>query len=393
MAAAATARPGYNVAVGYLRAFSRLLVFALHAVVAYYPGPYPLHGDAARISMPVMDVRHFAGARILVAFNEISLMSLLFFLSGLFLWSSLSRKGAIGFFRERLVRLGLPFLVCGGVVAAIAYYPAYLQATPDHPSLAGYAQTWLTPAHWTTGPAWFLLILFIYDLIAIGLYLAAPGWGQRLALVAAGARERPLRFFLVTVAISAVAYLPLAMLLGPYDWWHWSIFWLQKCRVLEYAAFFFLGAAVGAFGLSRGLLAPDGALARRWGWWGAAAIVVFLIAANVLRKTTTHGLDYHPLWGNIANIGWVICCAVCAFALMAVFVRFAKRTPLLDNFANNSYGMYIVHYMFVTWTQYALLGAAISPIAKWLCVLAVTVTGSWALAAALRRIPAVGRNI
>jgi hypothetical protein len=163
LSAGPATKADYNVAVGYLRAFARLLVFALHSFVAYYAGPHPLTPAVLRMSIPIDDPKHFAGARILVAFNEISLMSLLFFLSGLFLWPSLSKKGAGQFLRERVVRLGLPFVVCGGLVAAIAYYPAYLASTA-RPSLGDYFSTWLAPGRWMTGPGWFLLVLFIYDL-------------------------------------------------------------------------------------------------------------------------------------------------------------------------------------------------------------------------------------
>jgi peptidoglycan/LPS O-acetylase OafA/YrhL len=390
--AAASARPNYNVAVGHLRGFARLLVFALHSVTAYYPGPYRLVGIELHQSLPVQDAHRFAGARYLVAFNEINLMSLLFFLSGLFLWPSLERKGVAAFLRERAVRLGAPFLVCGGLVAAIGYYPSYLQST-QNPSLGGYVHTWLTPSHWITGPGWFLLILFIYDLAAIGLFMVSPAWGPRIAKVAADTRERPLRFFLLVVMVTGVAYLPLAFALGPYGWWHFSIFWLQKSRALEYAAYFFFGTAVGAFGLNRGLLAPGSSLARHWKWWGLAAITVFVIAGSIMRYTLDMYLDKYFIWNLACNVGWVICCATCSFALLAVFVRFAKRSPLVDNFVNNSYAMYIVHYMFATWTQYALLQAPIPGPAKYACVFVVTVGASWALAAALRRIPFVARNI
>ena len=107
----ASSRPDYNVAVGYLRGFARFLVFALHSIVAYYRGPYPPAGPVLDQSIPVRDHAQFAGARFLVAFNEISLMSLLFFLSGLFLWSSLQRKGPGGFLRERVARVLIPFVV------------------------------------------------------------------------------------------------------------------------------------------------------------------------------------------------------------------------------------------------------------------------------------------
>jgi peptidoglycan/LPS O-acetylase OafA/YrhL len=388
----ASSRPDYNVAVGYLRGFARFLVFALHSIVAYYRGPYPPAGPVLDQSIPVRDHAQFAGARFLVAFNEISLMSLLFFLSGLFLWSSLQRKGPGGFLRERVARVLIPFVVCGGLVSAIAHYPTYLQSAV-HPSIAGYARTWLSPDHWTTGPGWFLLILFIYDLIAIGLYYAAPDWGPRIARVAADSAARPGRFFVRLLIVSAVAYVPLVFLFGSLDWWHIGFFWLQKSRALVYACYFTFGAAVGALGLSRGLLAKDGMLAKQWTWWGLAAVAVFLVAGNVLRHTLDHNLEKQPFWGAASAIGWVVCCALCSFALLAIFVRFAKRSRLIDNFVNNSYGMFLVHYMFVTWSQYALLSAPLPGPVKWLCVLSITTAASWTLAAALRRIPVIGRNI
>ncbi|HZZ90647.1 MAG TPA: acyltransferase family protein [Caulobacteraceae bacterium] len=389
----AQTRPDYNVAVGYLRAFARLLVFMLHSAAAYYAGPHPLGPAELRMSIPIIDPKHFAGARILVAFNEISLMSLLFFLSGLFLWPSLTKKGAGRFLGERVVRLGLPYLVCGGMVAAIAYYPNYLVSAPAHPSFADYAVTWLTPGRWTTGPGWFLLILFVYDLVAVALFAVLPSWGRWLGDFVAVAAAKPLRFCLIAMAASAVAYVPLALALGPYGWWHIGAFWLQKSRTLHYAVYFFLGAGAGAFGLGRGLLSPGGKLAATWPWWTLAMVPTFLIAANLLKLSINRHADQTLGLGLVAAIGFVVCCAVCSFALMAIFVRFAKRSPLIDSFANNSYGMYLVHYMFVTWTQYALLTAPMSPIAKSLIVVGVTVGASWLLAASLRRIPAVARIV
>jgi len=381
------------VAVGYLRAFSRLLVFALHSIVAYFAIPFTISDAVFRFSFPVLDPHDFGGARILVAFNEISLMSLLFFLSGLFLWPSLSRKGASAFLRERVVRLALPFLFCGVAVAAVAYYPSYLLSTPRHPSLADYFGRFMTPGHWMTGPGWFLLILFLFDLVAIAAFVFFPGWGRMAAALAADARARPLRFFALVACVSALAYVPFAYALGPYEWWGYGLFWLQKCRPLQYAAYFFFGVSVGAFGLSRGLLAPDGALARRWAWWAMGAVPAFLVAGNLIGWVARRHLDRDLLWGGLADFGWVLCCAVSTFALLAVFVRFARRNRIIDNFADNSYGMYLVHYMFVTWTQFALLPLRIDPIEKWLIVLAVTIVASWTLAATLRRIPAIGHNI
>src|SRR5262252_3360815 len=110
-------------------------------------------------------------------------------------------------------------------------------------------------------------------------------------------------------------------------------------------------------------------------------------------KAISAKVDRTLLWGALVAIGWVICCATCSFALISLFVRFAGRHPLLDAFANNSYGIYLIHYPFVTWTQYELLHVHISPILKGVSVVVVAIGSAWAAAAALRRIPAIRRIV
>ena len=63
-------------------------------------------------------------------------MSLMFLLSGLFVWPSLQRKRSWGFVRDRLRRLGLPYVFGVLVLIPIAFYPAYL-ATGGDPSVSG----------------------------------------------------------------------------------------------------------------------------------------------------------------------------------------------------------------------------------------------------------------
>ncbi len=90
----------------------------------------------------VVDHQHWAGFGLFTGFNDDFFMSLMFFLSGLFVWSSLQRKGNANFVRDRLRRLGIPFLFAAAIIAPIAYYPSYLLTTGPH-SVAGYIHDWL----------------------------------------------------------------------------------------------------------------------------------------------------------------------------------------------------------------------------------------------------------
>jgi len=130
------AKAKYNYALGYLRAFIVMLVVAHHSVLAYYPyAPPPPASLVAQPrwwqAFPVVDAHKWSESSLFLFFNDVFFMSLMFFLSGLFVWHGLARKGSGSFVRDRLLRLGLPFLVAAAILAPLAYYPTYLQIA-DH---------------------------------------------------------------------------------------------------------------------------------------------------------------------------------------------------------------------------------------------------------------------
>jgi surface polysaccharide O-acyltransferase-like enzyme len=61
--------------------------------------------------------------------------------------------------------------------------------------------------------------------------------------------------------------------------------------------------------------------------------------------------------------------------------------------SENSYGIYIVHFVFVTWIQYLLLGNGLAPLMKGIVLFVGTLILSWVLVATIRRIPAVAKVI
>jgi peptidoglycan/LPS O-acetylase OafA/YrhL len=387
-----------EVAIGYLRAFVTLLVLAHHAVLAYHPDapPPPLSLLAQPrwwAAFPVVDpAARWAGFRIFVGFNDTFFMSLMFLLSGLFVWSSLRSRGSAGFIRSRALRLGVPFVAAAALVAPLAYYPAYLE-TSTHTGVAGFARQWLSLGNWPSGPAWFLWVLLAFDGLAALLFARFPGWGEALGRLAAGARRRPALFLGLLVACSAVAYLPLALTVGPMAWAAFGPFVFQTSRIAHYAVYFLAGVAIGAWGLERGLLAADGALARRWPLWLTAALAAF-VAAGVITVLALAPHASPRAWGPAWALSFVLSCACSSLAFLALAVRFVRRRRRpLDSLRANAYGMYIVHYAFATWLQLAILTLPLSGLAKGTLVTLGTVALSWAAVAALRRIPAVARVI
>src|SRR6202040_557524 len=99
-----------SLALSNLRAFVILLVVAFHSVLAYLgsqpasPAPFdspPYHWRA----IPILDSERWFGFDLFCASQYVYLMHLMFFLSGMFVWSSLRRKGAKAFLSNRFLRL------------------------------------------------------------------------------------------------------------------------------------------------------------------------------------------------------------------------------------------------------------------------------------------------
>jgi hypothetical protein len=388
--------PGnYNLAIGYLRAFIVLLVVAHHAVLAYHPyAPAPAASlvEQPRLwqAFPVVDSHRSSPISMFASFNDIFFMSLMFLLSGLFVWPSLKRKGSGHFLLDRMLRLGLPFLLAAAIIAPLAYYPAYLQ-TGATSGVAGFWQQWRTLGNWPAGPAWFIWLLLAFDCVAAILYFAAPKWGERLASLSRNAWQSPATFFWTLVAISAVAYLPMEFAFNAFSWASFGPFTFQTSRLLHYAVYFATGVGIGAYGLERGLLAPDGSLAERWFRWLFAALLTFAGAMAVIIIAI---VTRTRVWEVLGDLGFIVSCAATCFAFLAIFVRFARaRRPLLDGLTANAYGIYLVHYAFVSWLQYALLPVAFPALAKAGIVFLTAVVLSWGSTAVLRRIPAVARVI
>ena len=102
-----------------------------------------------------------------------------------------------------------------------------------------------------------------------------------------------------------------------------------------------------------------------------------------------------PLGWQIATaLSFVLACfASCLFTLGAA-VRFAQlRSQVLDSLKGNAYGMYLIHYLFIVWLQFAMLGPSLPAVVKAAVVFAGTLALSWGATAALRQIPAVAQII
>ena len=199
-AAVATARtPSRSISIDYLRAFVVFMVVAFHSMLAYLPlAPAPAErfvgGLEAWRGVPVVDSQRWAAAGLIVVISDTFFMALMFFVSGLFVWRSLRSKGGMPFLRDRVLRLGVPFLFGVGVILPVAHYASYLQSSGEA-GFENYWRAWWALSYWPSGPMWFVSMLLAFDVVAAGLFALAPHWGERLGALASSAGKGPVRLF------------------------------------------------------------------------------------------------------------------------------------------------------------------------------------------------------
>src|SRR5260370_34986859 len=191
--------PARIVPLDRARTFIILLVLLHPSVINY---SWLGHGDPMR----------WVGFDLVVLFNDSFFMAFMFFISGLFVRDSLVRKGSAIFLRDRAWRLGVPFLISVFVLMPIAYYPTFLRyhlpGTTDFNFLHFWWHT-ITVGPWPSGPAWFLWVLLVLDMMAAAAWAMAPGITDAFASLIHAARNRPTLPFRVSLTVSITAYLPM----------------------------------------------------------------------------------------------------------------------------------------------------------------------------------------
>lgn len=375
--------PARDTSVDYLRATLTLLVIAHHSALAYTTFAHfdPDHYLAA--TAPVVDAARWAPLDYLVSANDSFFMSLMFFVSGLFVWRAIERAGPAAFLRERMLRLGVPFGVGVSTLVPLAYWPSW-QMTG---SADGFGRYWYlnVTGGWPSGPMWFIWLLLAFNVLAAA---AVPAIRQS-TLKLRSAKVSPIVVAAIMGLLSGVVYVPMLLRFG-FDGWGAFLtppLWLQVPRVGLYLLWFSAGTWLGRNGLPE-FLSPQGDLAQHWRAWVASAVVAFAAFVLVPQVLADNGIVLELRRNAVEGLLWVACCAFSCFAMLAVFRANVRHSyPLADSLARCAYAIYLLHYVAVVWIQFGLTSSALAPALKF----AITFTGatcvSWVAAQLLLMLP------
>ncbi len=380
---------GRDISLDYLRTTLTLLVIAHHSALAYTTYAFFDLQTPFNSTAPVVDARRWAFFDYATNFNDVFFMSLMFFISGLFIYPAWQRHGTAAFVRDRLLRLGLPFVFAVVVLMPVAFYASW--------SLSAHREGFwdfyriLAGARFAAGPPWFIWLLLLFNILAtlVARFFSRPltglgRWLQRL-------QDQPVRGSLAIFGLAALVYLPPLLRYGASEWTVLltSPLAFQTSRFGLYALWFAFGVAVGVPGLRNGLLAREGQLARRWPRWLLACAVLY------------NALWFGPQWAagallapatrtGLTGLLWLASGVASCFALLALFQgRPPTARPWLNALTRSAYVMYLVHYVYLTWLQHLLLGWPVAAAGKFGVVFVGTTLLSWLTAQLLFKSPAL----
>jgi hypothetical protein len=183
--------PRRVVAIDNLKAVLVAWVIAGHAMLGYTAiGGWP-YDEVSETTLPTQLELVLAA---LLGPTALFVMGTFFFLSGLFASGTIARHGPAGFVRQRLLRLGLPWLIFTLLIWPVLMWFAYRSA--GHPIPIWQALQVRQP-FLDSGPLWFIQILLYLSLVHA--VCAWPGFGREL-------RPRATSLVLTAACIAAASF-------------------------------------------------------------------------------------------------------------------------------------------------------------------------------------------
>jgi glucan biosynthesis protein C len=366
--------------IDYFRAFLVCLVVldhALHAYSQHYARYWFLPDFDRSVSFDVLHLH-----------NDSFMMPSLFFLAGLFVLPSLQRRGYLNFVKERLLRLGIPFLLGILLICPLLSYPKYKVFENSSKGYWEYLSTVFIKAP-QAGPFWFLYYLALLTLIAVLLYALFPKFYKILAAFCSYLLERPFWGFMLILFLGCLI-MGISDLIWGAPWWigFGKLFYVRGSRFLLKAFLFFLGIGFSQCGVLQNQTVWQ-QLSKNWKQWlGFMMIVGFLYVFysityfdtgaynNEIRFYFYQGGEWAEAWPLIREFTPPVLIRTSLLTLfiltqllayLALFYRFLNHeNTTWSSLAAASYGIYIIHEPFVVWAHWFFNGTDIPNLIKFI---------------------------
>ncbi|MFC2169522.1 acyltransferase family protein [Acidobacteriota bacterium] len=360
-----------------LRVAAIMMVVAHHAAQPYGPtgGEWPLFNpERSALLDPFFPV------------NAAFFMGLLFMLAGYFVPASFDRKGGNLFFKERLLRLGIPLLfigivVFGPIIYATNYLPQGGQLSFGPYFFLEYIGRWQVEfAH-----MWFVAHLLAY-VIAYSLWRLIT---RRQTYEPKTNTPLPGFKAILAFTLGLAVITTIVRFLYPIDRWERLLFVIptEIAHLPQYLSLFIIGILAYRRDWFRRLSAKTGFV---WLWIGLIAAVAryaysfggWRLLPSILE---TGGLDWRSLvWSTWESF---ICVGLCVGFLILFRERLNKRGRIMPALSSASYSVYIIHLFVVIGLQFGLVEVDLTPFIKFALVTLVGIPICFTISSLIIKLP------
>ena len=313
-----------------------------------------------------------------LAVTESFFMGFFFMISGYFTPGSYDRKGALLFFKDRLLRLGIPLLFYIIFIHPIMGYAIVLSTKEFTGSFLDFLALYIGNYRVLgSGPLWFLEALLIFD----GAYVLWRRWVKSANIDSKIPGNKAITIFalfLGVVTFIVRIWIP--------SYWNFEPLNFEIRFFPQYIAMFIVGliAYRGNWFLQR----PK----EKGKLWFRVSIVLIMLFPFLLELYTVTGNPTryyggfywqaftYALWEQFIGMAIII-------ALLSIFrEKYNTRGRLLEAMSKNAYTVYIIHAPIIVFLALSLQGITMNPLLKFALVAPLAVAVCFLISNYIRKI-------
>jgi len=360
-----------------IRVFLTILVLLHHFMIIYaHSGGWPY-----REGQPDFITNAFGSW--FCAINQAYFMGLFLLISAYFVPGSYDRKGAWRFFKDRLIRLGIPLAIYSWVINPLFVYALYYGEInkPFWHFFPG--DFFKTNALIGGGPLWFVEVLLIFSLVYVLWRLFTSSRPAAANMEASFPGNGTIALFAFLLGVAGF----LVRLVFAMDSYTFEPLNLQFPFFAQYIALFIVGLV--AYRRNWLLALPD-QTGRFWMRFSILLILLWpplVIACGAIQDDTLLKGGWH--WQAMAYALWeaLTCVGMCISVVYIFRRKFNIKGKVAGFLVPNAYTAYIIHAPVITYLAIWTKGITLYPLLKWAILAPVAVALCFALSGLIRKIP------
>jgi glucan biosynthesis protein C len=361
-----------------IRTFLTVLVLLHHVMIIYAGSGSWIYNENRQ------DLLTEVVGNVFCTINQAFFMGLFLLISAYFVPGAYDRKGAALFWKERLVRLGIPLVIYSWLIHPVFIY-WYLLTTQGlkMPWWEFYTRQYFSFGPWIgPGPLWFIETLLIFTLVyAMYRWFARTPPAKQLTQVSFPS-NRALVLFALLMGVASFVF----RLMFPVDW-NFTPLNLQLPFFAQYIAMFIAGLLAYRRGWLENI--PE-TTSRRWLKVAAMLILLYLPGAllgGALENVEPFKGGWH--WQSLSYAVWeaYLCVGLC----IGLLYLFRKHANLQGRFSasmsRSAYAAYIVQAPVITVVALLVRDLTLHPLLKFGLVGLIAVALCFIIGGFLRRLP------